>query len=105
MINSEPQTMPESNHARGWISAAHVPDELPFCFRMLVWMAVRPVSYTHLDAAHAPHRAADLPVSRLGQPFLRAVSAVLVINAATSFLLALLMIVRYIVQGIGYRCV
>ena len=30
------------------------------------------------DAAHAPHRAADLPVSCLGQPFLRAVSAVLV---------------------------
>ena len=37
-----PQTMPEFNHAQGWISAAHVPDEFPFCFRMLVWMAVRP---------------------------------------------------------------
>ena len=36
------QTMPEFNHAQGWISAAHIPDELPFCFRMLVWMAVRP---------------------------------------------------------------
>ena len=36
-----PQTMPEFNHAQGWISAAHVPDEFPFCFRMLVWMAVR----------------------------------------------------------------
>ena len=36
------QTMPEFNHAQGWISAAHVPDEFPFCFRMLVWMAVRP---------------------------------------------------------------
>ena len=46
LVNSEPQTMPESNHARGWISAAHIPDELPFCFRMLVWMAVRPPGLT-----------------------------------------------------------
>ena len=41
-----PQTMPEFNHAQGWISAAHVPDEFPFCFRMLVWMAVRPPGLT-----------------------------------------------------------
>ena len=38
--------MPEFNHAQGWISAAHVPDEFPFCFRMLVWMAVRPPGLT-----------------------------------------------------------
>ena len=38
--------MPEFNHAQGWISAAHVSDELPFCFRMLVWMAVRPPGLT-----------------------------------------------------------
>ena len=38
--------MPEFNHAQGWISAAHVPDGLPFCFRMLVWMAVRPLGLT-----------------------------------------------------------
>ena len=46
LVNSEPQTMPEFNHAQGWISAAHVPDEFPFCFRMLVWMAVRPPGLT-----------------------------------------------------------
>ncbi len=39
-VSTLPQTMPEFNHAQGWISAAHVPDEFPFCFRMLVWMAV-----------------------------------------------------------------
>ena len=46
LVNSEPQTVPEFNHAQGWISAAHVPDEFPFCFRMLVWMAVRPPGLT-----------------------------------------------------------
>ena len=45
-VAAQPQTMPEFNHAQGWISAAHVPDEFPFCFRMLVWMAVRPPGLT-----------------------------------------------------------
>ena len=38
--------MPEFKHVQGWISAAHVPDEFPLCFRMLVWMAVRPPELT-----------------------------------------------------------
>ena len=41
-IAALPQAVPELDHAQGWISAAHVADELQLGLCVLVWMAVGP---------------------------------------------------------------
>ena len=41
-IAALPQTVPELDHAQGWIPAAHVADELQLGLCVLVWMAVGP---------------------------------------------------------------
>ena len=40
-IAALPQAVPELDHAQGWISAAHVADELQLGLCVLVWMAMR----------------------------------------------------------------
>lgn len=52
-ITSFPQPVPQFHHAQVWIAAAHVPDQLQLCLRMLVRMAVRPPRLAG-QRCHAP---------------------------------------------------
>ena len=39
-IASQPQPVPQLHHAEVGIAAAHIPNQLQFCLRMLIWMAM-----------------------------------------------------------------